>query len=74
MFDDVKVINVHSLKPLGGVGMRLRLQSLLDRELVPEELRDALLEGIQHLGVPRVGGEAPIDPEEACYLVHRQLR
>ena len=74
MFDNVKVIDVHRLKPLCGVRMRLGLQGLLDGELVSEELRDALLEGVQDLGVPRVGGEGPIDPEEACYLVHRQLR
>ena len=41
---------------------------------MPKELRDALLEGVQDLGVPRVGGEGPIDPEETCDLVHRQLR
>ena len=74
MFDNVKVIDVHSLKPLGGVRMCLGLQGLLDRELVSEKIRDALLEGVQDLGVPRVGGEGPIDPEEACDLVHRQLR
>ena len=30
MFDNVKVIDVHRLKPLGGVRMRLGLQGLLD--------------------------------------------
>ena len=40
---------------------------------MPQELRDALLKGVQDLGVPRVGGEATIDPEETRYLVHRQL-
>jgi hypothetical protein len=40
---------------------------------VPQELRDALLKGVKDFGVPRIGGEASIDPEETRYLVHRQL-